>query len=109
MSALRVSRSAADENERIAAFQSFAAMAALPAASSGSRCAAGGVSSVGSALVVAGGTARPTTSSPTGILPRITSLLAGHPLPRLAHLGTIAVRVLRESRELLEVVARLLE
>src|SRR2546426_4598074 len=108
MSALRVSRRAAEESDRIAAFQSLAAMADFPAAYSGSSCPSFGASSVGSARVVPGSRARPRPSRPTEILTPITSLLAGQPLLRLAQLGPIAVRVPREPGELLEVLARLL-
>src|SRR5262245_47692578 len=108
MSALRVSRRAAEESDRIAALQSLAAMAAFPAAYSGSSCPSVGVSSVGSARAVPGSRARPRPSRPTEILTPITSSLAGQPLLRLAHLGAIAVRVPRHLNELLEVVARLL-
>src|SRR5439155_312290 len=75
MSALRVSRRAAEESDRIAAFQSLAAMAAFPAAYSGSSCPSFGASSVGSARVAPGSRARPKPSRPTEILTPITSLL----------------------------------
>src|SRR6266508_1061232 len=99
MSALRVSRRAAEESDRIAAF---------PAAYSGSSCPSFGASSRGSARLVPGSRARPRPSRPTEILTPITSLLAGQPLLRLAQLGPIAVRVPREPGELFEVLARLL-
>src|SRR5512144_718011 len=108
MSALRVSRRAAEESDRIAAFQSLAAMAAFPAAYSGSSCPCFGASSVGSARAVPGSRARPRPSRPTTSLTPITSSLAGQPLLRLAQLGPIAVRVPSEPGELLEVLARLL-
>src|SRR6266545_5308937 len=108
MSALRVSRRAAEESDRIAAFQSLTAMAAFPAAYSGSSCPSFGASSRGSARLVPGSRARPRPSRPTEILTPITSLLAGQPLLRLAQLGPIAVRVPREPGELFEVLARLL-
>src|SRR2546421_8187176 len=107
MSALRVSRRAAEESDRIAVFQSLAAMAAFPAAYSGSSCPSFGASSVGSANAVPGKRARPTPrpTNATEALTTITSLLAGQPLLRLAQLGPVAVRVSRQLDELLEVVA----
>src|SRR5215831_12535046 len=106
MSALRVSRSAAAESDRIAAFQSFTAMDAFPAAYSGSTCSLD-VSSVGSASIRPGSRARPRPSRAMRILVPITSLVAGQPLLRLAKLGPIAVGVLRQAGQLLEVLARL--
>src|SRR5215467_1813931 len=107
MSALRVSRSAAEESDRIAALQSFAATAAFPAAYSGSTCSFG-ASSVGSASILPGSRARPRLSRPMKILARITSSVAGQPLLRLAEFGPVAVRVLRQAGQLLEVLAGLL-
>src|SRR5215471_10729345 len=103
MSALRVSRSAAEESDRIAALQSFAATAAFPAAYSGSTCSFD-ASSVGSARILAGCRARPRLSRPMKILARITSSVAGQPLFRLAKFGSVAVRVLRQAGQLLEVL-----
>src|SRR5215831_19159547 len=107
MSALRVSRSAAEESDRIAAFQSFVAMAAFPATYSGSTCSFD-ASSVGSARILPGSRARPRLSRPMKILARITSSVAGQPLSRLAEFGPVAVRVLRQAGQLLEVVTGLL-
>src|SRR5262249_59951672 len=107
MSGLRVSRRAAEESCRIAVGQSLAAMAAFPAAYSGSSCPSF-VSSDGSAKVAPGKRARLTPSRPTAILTPITSLLAGQALLRLAQLGPVAVGEPRELGELLEVIARLL-
>src|SRR5262249_15380898 len=98
MSALRVSRRAAEENSRIAVFQSFAAMAAFPAAYSGSSWPSF-VSSDGSARIAPGNRERPRPSRPTRILRPITSL-AGQTLLRLAQLGPITVGVPRELGEL---------
>src|SRR5262245_18749876 len=108
MSALRVSRSAAEESSRIAVLQSFAAMAAFPAAYSGSSCPSFDVSSVGSARITPGEWARPRPSRPTAILKPITPSLAGQTLLCFAKLRPIAVGVPRELGELPEVVARLL-
>src|SRR5215831_11252791 len=107
MSALRVSRSAAEESNRIAVLQSLAAMAAFPAAYSGSSCPSL-VFSDGSARAAPGKSARPRPSRPTAILMPITSSLAGQALLCFAKLGPIAVGVPRELGKLLEVVARLL-
>src|SRR5215831_6961327 len=107
MSALRVSRRAAEESSRIAVGQSLAAMAAFPAAYSGSSCPSF-VSSDGSASAPPGRRTRPRPSRPTAILTPITSLLAGQALLRLAQLWPVAVGVPRELGELLEVVPRLL-
>src|SRR5215467_13304142 len=107
MSALRVSRSAAEESDRIAAFQSFVAMAAFPATYSGSTCSFD-ASSVGSARILPGSRTRPRPSRPMTILAPITSPGAGQPLLRLAQVGPIAVRVLRQAGELLEVLSGLL-
>src|SRR5215469_16248716 len=103
MSALRVSRSAAEESDRIAALQSFAARAAFPAAYSGSTCPFD-ASSVGSARILPG-RARQRQSRPMTVLARITSSVAGQPLLRLAEFGPIAIRVLRQAVQLLEVLA----
>src|SRR5215471_13159486 len=107
MSALRVSRRAAEESSLIAVVQSLAAMAAFPAAYSGSSCPSF-VSSDGSAKIMPGSRASPRPSTPTAILTPITSSLAGQALLRLAQLGPVAVGVPRELGELLEVVPRLL-
>src|SRR5215470_13195376 len=107
MSALRVSRRAAEESSLIAVLQSLAAMAAFPAAYSGSSCPSL-VSSDGSARVAPGKRTRPRPSRPTAILMPITSSLAGQTLLQLAQLGPVAVGVPRELGELLEVVSRLL-
>src|SRR5919108_3650774 len=110
MSAFRVSRRAAEESSRIAAFQFFAAMAAFPAEYSGSSCPSLGASSLGSAEIFPGSELRPTASPTraTKILTPITSLLAGQPLLRLAQLRPVAVRVPRQPGKLLEVLTRLL-
>src|ERR1700756_1152174 len=108
MSALRASRRAAEESDRIAALPSLAAMAAFPAAYSGSSCPSFGASSVGSAKDVPGSRARLRLSRPAEILTPITSFLAGQPLLRFAQLGPVTVRVPREPGELLEILARLL-
>src|SRR5437879_11589499 len=108
MSALRVSRSAAEESALIAASQFFASMAAFPAAYSGSSCSAAGVSSFGSPAAVAGNSTRLRPTSETKTLTPITPSLARQPLLHLAQLEAIAVRGAREARELVEVVTRLL-
>src|SRR5215470_16849330 len=107
MSALRGSRSPAEDSSRIAVLQSLAAMAAFPAAYSGSSCPSF-VSSDGSASAAPGKRARPRPSRPAAILMPITSSLAGQALLGFAKLRPIAVGVLRELGEPLEVVARLL-
>src|SRR5512145_2824088 len=107
MSALRVSRRAAEESSRIAVLQSLAAMAAFPAAYSGSSWPSF-LSSVGTARAPPGSRTRLRPSSPARIQTPTTPLLAGQALLRLAQLGPITVRVPRELGELLEVVARLL-
>src|SRR3989449_8414922 len=107
MSALRVSRSAAEENALIAASQFFASMAVFPAAYSGSSCSAAGVSSFGSPTAVAGKSAKPRPTSATETLTPITQLFARQPLLHLAQLGAVTVRVARETCQLVEVVTRL--
>src|SRR5712692_5765469 len=108
MSAFRVSRSAAEENDLIATFQFLASRAAFPAAKSGSSLVWAGASSVGSALAVAGSSTSPRPTRATVSLMPVTRSLAGQPLLHLAQLGPVAVRVACEARELLEVVTGLL-
>src|SRR5215471_729095 len=107
MSALRVSRRAAEESSLIAVLQSLAAMAAFPAAYSGSSCPSF-VSSDGSPKVAPGKRARPRLSMPTAILTPITPLLTRQTLLQLAKLWPVAIAVPRKLGELLEVVTRLL-
>src|SRR5437016_799249 len=107
MSALRVSRSAAEESVLIAASQRFASMAAFPAAKSGSSCAPAGVSSAGSAATAPGSSASARPSSATDARRPLTALLARHAPLHPAQLRAVAVLVAREARELVRVLSRL--
>src|SRR5258707_12046602 len=109
MSALRVSGGATEEGDLIAASQFCASMAALPAVYSGSSCAPAGASSVASPIAVAGKNARARPRSVAEALPRITpSLARRQPLPHLAQLWALAVRLACEARQLVKVLTRLL-